>query len=172
MWWYLKKDAINETHKNNEINLITRLNIFLAIAEGAYEIQDAGLTHGDMKLNNVLISLDPGFKLKDLYGNQSSVVITDFGQAKQISEVTSDTTACGTPAFTAPEQIRNQRFKQTDNYAVGIILAALVMDWRTFWCAMFLGQDDEEEIEKFVTQSPFHSRICKIISGLIHVSLE
>ena len=79
-------------------------------------IHSRGITHRDLKLENIL--LDAGLNVK----------IGDFGFAKEISGENLLSTQCGSPLFTAPEVISNRPYdgKSADMWSFGVIVYALV----------------------------------------------
>ncbi|KAL6080092.1 putative serine/threonine-protein kinase SIS8 [Balamuthia mandrillaris] len=68
--------------------------------------------HRDMKSQNLLV--DENWKVK----------VCDFGLSKIVAETFSATlTSCGTPCWTAPEVLRNERYtEKADVYSFGIVL--------------------------------------------------
>ena len=74
--------------------------IFKQIIQGAIAIHDAGILHRDFKLDNILLD-----------SNYSTIKICDFGISKILcpGEVISD--QCGTPAYLAPEIIKNEGYQ-------------------------------------------------------------
>jgi serine/threonine protein kinase len=62
-------------------------------------MQEKNILHRDLKLSNVMITLD------------KQVKIIDFGLAIQLRDfVEEDTTICGTPNYISPETITGKRF--------------------------------------------------------------
>ena len=115
------------------------VNIVSQACAGLGHAHDAGVVHRDMKPANVVI-----VKRKDDEGRESELVkVCDFGIAHWVPEQTKrpesmndedqtlvrlpdSKTVVGTPAYMAPEQIRNEPVDaRTDVYAVGILLYEL-----------------------------------------------
>ena len=164
----LKNDAKTTTNPNPRISIRTRLDIFKRILKGVIAIQEANLIHGDLKPNNILISIRNDM-LRDML-TFDSVVIVDFGQAKLISEMMYE--MAGTPAFAAPEQASGIRCMKSDNYALGIILASLAMEWNTFWSYIFKGQKSTVFRDQLLShQNTYFPMIINIITKLICVSI-
>jgi len=81
---------------------------------GLEAIHGAGLVHGDIKPENVMLT------------RTGRVVVMDFGIAKALAEAIAGTVA-GTPAYMAPEQARGEALDaRADLYAAGIVLAEMV----------------------------------------------
>ncbi len=104
--------------------------LFLGIVAGVRHAHAAGLVHRDLKPANVLLARTPeGFVPK----------VTDFGLAKMLAEEpgvlqTRNGIAMGTPAYMAPEQIRDARRvdRRADLFGLGCILYEVVTFQRAF----------------------------------------
>jgi len=70
--------------------------IFRQIIEGLQYIHSQRVVHQDIKLDNILIDLNNNIK------------ICDFGVSKQIKKGEVIYDQCGTPAYIAPEILKNQ----------------------------------------------------------------
>ena len=80
-------------------------------------IHAKGITHRDLKLENVLLTLD----------NPPIVKVADFGLAKIVDEETMLNTVCGTPNYIAPEVFMNNPNgynNLVDSWCLGVM---------TFW---------------------------------------
>ncbi|MCO4746222.1 MAG: serine/threonine protein kinase [Proteobacteria bacterium] len=101
-----------------------RLDLFRQIVGAVQAAHDMGLVHRDLKPGNVLVESRPeGPRAK----------VTDFGIAKALSEdegagQTRSGTAMGTPAYMAPEQMRDASTvdHRADVWALGAILYELM----------------------------------------------
>lgn len=92
--------------------LAERLDILVAIADGLAAIHRAGISHGDIKLENVLLSAS------------GRVVLTDLGLVRAAYEPDEGVVA-GTPAYMAPEIVSsdyaNAGWPLVDAYAFGVL---------------------------------------------------
>ncbi|MBS2019168.1 MAG: protein kinase [Deltaproteobacteria bacterium] len=89
-----------------------RLDILIAVADGLAAIHRAGISHGDVKLENVLLAAS------------GRVVLTDLGLVRAAYEPDEGIVA-GTPAYMAPEIVssdfKNAGWNLVDEYAFGVL---------------------------------------------------
>ena len=109
----------------DEADLVAR-----AILRGVEAAHAQGLVHRDLKPGNVLLAID---------GDEVVPKVADFGLVKQLDgEVTDPLTqtgaALGTPAYMAPEQVRDPRDvdARADVFSLGALLYELVSGHRCF----------------------------------------
>jgi len=90
------------------------------MAAGLSAVHRAGIVHQDFKTSNVLLTGS---------GDESRVVITDFGLAVNLRAKGEDSSmGGGTPAYMAPEQVHSgtRVDKRADIYAFGVVLYELL----------------------------------------------
>jgi|JI10StandDraft_1071094.scaffolds.fasta_scaffold115256_3 serine/threonine protein kinase len=94
------------------------LQLIKQLAEGLQVVHEKGLVHRDIKPANIL------------FRHSESVVITDFGIAKNLhidSELTQQGIVVGSPSYSSPEQAQCQAVDQrTDIYSLGVILLEML----------------------------------------------
>ena len=95
------------------------VQLLLPIAKALGYAHEQGMIHRDVKPSNILIT------------RSGESMLSDFGIAKILEAGESETltgtgVGVGTPEYTAPEQWMNQVTKQTDIYALGVVLYELV----------------------------------------------
>lgn len=104
--------------QNGALELPLAINIALQLATALAATHRAGIFHGDVKPDNILLC--------NRNGNSTFVKLIDFGVAGDIE--TSDTpqrhsTVCGTPSYMSPEQASGETLDgRTDIYSLGIVL--------------------------------------------------
>jgi serine/threonine protein kinase len=88
-----------------------RVQIAIDVAKGMNYLHKCNpiIIHRDLKSYNLLV--DDNFKVK----------VCDFGLAKHLTQFDQPAmTSCGTPAWTAPEVLRNERYtEKADIYSFG-----------------------------------------------------
>jgi serine/threonine protein kinase len=110
-------DLLSYVKKRNKLNESVAKYIFRQIILSLEFTHQQNIIHRDIKLDNILL---------DIHGN---IKICDFGVSKHIKtkkEIMYD--QCGTPAYIAPEILRNDGFQggAADIWSSGIVLYAMV----------------------------------------------
>ena len=150
------------------ISMDERIKIAIQIVKATWAIQKGKLIHGDLKPNNILLTLKDN-KIEKIPGIEP-VVIIDFGQSKKTGD--GQQVVSGTPCFTSPEQTAADRSTKTDNYNIGIILALLFMQWPSCWAAFLVPCGYNEVIKlKGHFSGWFAKKVMKIIFSLLQVCL-
>lgn len=132
----------------------------LAAVASAHEL---GMIHRDLKPGNVMLDISEG---------EIVPKVTDFGLAKVFGEAKGDFdhamtrtgVPIGTPAYMAPEQIRNAKGagKRADVYSIGVILYELLSGERAYRGSDTIDlfnqvtSGDCEPIESLVPSAPDH----------------
>lgn len=107
--------------REHALDVEARLRLFRVVCEAVQHAHRHLIVHRDLKPSNILVRPD------------GSVVLLDFGIAKQIEEDDRprDATRTGmrfmTPAYAAPEQLRGEHTGiHTDVYSLGVVLYELL----------------------------------------------
>jgi serine/threonine protein kinase len=97
-----------------------------------------GVVHRDIKPSNILVS------------HGSDVKVADFGAAFVRGVVTTQHSRLGSPAYVAPEQIRDEPpTPQSDMFSLGVMLYELLTGQKPF-----RGADLSETLERILTLEP------------------
>lgn len=121
--------ALDSFLLQERLNLEETEEIFLAILDAMEEAHDNAIVHRDLKPGNVMIQKKRG---------KFQVKVCDFGLAKALDdEGASNTvsgTTMGTPAYMAPEQVRNSKTvdQKADIFSLGAILYEMVSGKKAF----------------------------------------
>lgn len=115
-----------------------------------------GVVHRDLKPENIMIRDDDGV-----------VKLLDFGIAKDLNSNTNITRAgtfVGTPAYSAPEQIRGDKIDgRTDIFALGVILYEMLAGEQAF-----AGQRTVEVLKATIQREPVPvERLNKEVPGAL-----
>jgi hypothetical protein len=129
---------------------------FEQLVEGVSSLHAAGIVHGDLKPQNVLVS------------TQGRVVLLDFGLARDIAQQPS--LVAGTPAYMAPEQLGQAPVAEpADWYSVGVLLyealTTTVPFTGTFWEVLWKKQGEDARL-------PATSHLPEAIVSLCHALLR
>ncbi len=94
------------------------LGVVRQIAKGLEEVHAKGVVHRDIKPANILFNKD------------GSVVLTDFGIAKDLAidtDITQTGISVGSPSYSSPEQAQcDDLDHRTDIYSLGVVLLELL----------------------------------------------
>lgn len=108
-------DLLNYVRKRRRLKEPFAQKIFKQIIDGLSYIHSKGVAHRDIKLDNILLD------------GKGNVKIADFGVSRQIQGDQVMKEQCGTPAYIAPEILRNRGYGlNVDLWSVGVVLFAML----------------------------------------------
>jgi len=132
-------DLLTFVRKRTKLSEKIAKFIFRQIIEALQYIHSKNIIHRDIKLDNILIDLNNTIKL------------CDFGVSKQIKNKEVIFDQCGTPAYIAPEILRNEGFQgySADIWSAGIVLYAMVQGRVPFFTK------EVQDLYLLITKSPY-----------------
>jgi predicted Ser/Thr protein kinase len=143
-------------YKGQVLSAEQALSITRQIAEGLQVVHQQGLVHRDIKPANIL------------FRNDGSVVITDFGVAKDLAidnDLTQFGVAVGSPAYSSPEQAQCQSLDQrTDIYSLGVLLLEMLTGANDFRGPSYT-QTVMNHVQMPIPQLPAHLAAYQALLG-------
>ena len=143
-------------YKGQALSVERALDITRQIAEGLQVVHQQGLVHRDIKPANILFRKD------------GSVVITDFGVAKDLAidnDLTQFGVAVGSPAYSSPEQAQCQPLDQrTDIYSLGVLLLEMLTGSNDFRGPSY-SQTVMNHVQMPIPQLPAHLAAYQSLLG-------
>ena len=109
-------DLLSYIRKRSKLNEQIAKFIFKQIILSLQYIHSQNIVHRDIKLDNILIDLNNNIK------------ICDFGVSKKISNNDKMFEQCGTPAYIAPEILKDKGYEgfSVDIWSCGVVLYAML----------------------------------------------
>lgn len=151
-------DLLSFVRKRTKLSEKVAKFIFRQIVEALQYIHSKNIIHRDIKLDNILIDLNNTIKL------------CDFGVSKQIKQGEVIYDQCGTPAYIAPEILRNEGFQgfSADIWSAGIVLYAMVQGRVPFFTK------EVQDLYLLITKNPYTplQDVSKELEDLVAKLLE
>ena len=109
-------DLLNYVRRRRRLTEDVAKYIFKQVTEGLYYCHAKNIVHRDIKLDNLLLD------------SEGKVKICDFGVSKLISENELMNEQCGTPAYIAPEILKDKGYSGfgVDVWSLGVCLFAML----------------------------------------------
>jgi 5'-AMP-activated protein kinase catalytic alpha subunit len=109
-------DLLNYVRKRRRLKEIVAKRLFRQIVEGLGHIHSRSIVHRDIKLDNILLC------------GKGNVKIADFGVSKVVTRGEKMKDQCGTPAYIAPEILRDKGYEgfAVDMWSAGVVLFAML----------------------------------------------
>ena len=151
-------DLLSYIKKRSKLTEPVAKFIFRQIILALQYIHSHNIVHRDIKLDNILIDLDNNIK------------ICDFGVSKIIKKGDIMIEQCGTPAYIAPEILKNKGYEGfgVDIWSAGVVLYAMLSG-----TVPFKG-GDLKELHKLIIEGDFKpiKNISKEANHLVKCLLE
>ncbi|CAH3165215.1 unnamed protein product [Porites lobata] len=157
-------DLLNLLHKRTKLLEDEARVIFKSIMDGVLHCHRKGVTHRDLKLENILLSED----------NQP--IVTDFGFARYIGSIENQRarsrTFCGSYAYVAPEILQGIPYDgmASDVWSLGVVLYTMVCGSFPFDDSdpkYLLKQTTSGQLEYPVTALTLSPQIKELISKML-----
>ena len=156
MWMeYIPGDSlqklVGDAHTPSPFPLEQVLDWLAGLAEGLahMHMQDPPVSHGDLKLDNIIVDPNRG------------VCLLDFGQSRQIRDLFVDTNGNGAHPYLAPEILGREVGGEARRYASSDIYAAGVIAYR-----ILTGRFPRSTMPEVFTQVPFQAPRALIASAV------
>lgn len=109
-------DLLSYVRKRRQLKEDVAKSVFKQIVHAIDYCHEKGILHRDIKLDNILLTIDGGVKL------------CDFGVSKQIKPGDRMSDQCGTPAYIAPEILEDKGYEgfAVDLWSAGVVLYAIL----------------------------------------------
>lgn len=109
-------DLLNYVRKRRKLDESVAKVLFKQIITGIGYIHSKSILHRDIKLDNILLD------------GKGTVKIADFGVSKLVKKGEVMHEQCGTPAYIAPEIIRDKGYEgfKADIWSAGVVLFAML----------------------------------------------
>ncbi len=109
-------DLLNYVRKRRKLKEDMAKFVFKRLVEGLQHCHSRSVLHRDIKLDNVLLNADGELK------------ICDFGVSKMVKKGERMFEQCGTPAYIAPEILRDRGYEgfEVDIWSAGVALFAML----------------------------------------------
>jgi non-specific serine/threonine protein kinase len=133
------------------------LDIAVQIASALAAAHEAGITHRDMKPENVMVRPDGYVKVLDFGLAKLTEVASPITDSQYPTLMTNSTEAgmvMGTPRYMSPEQARGEEVDaRTDIFSLGVMLYEMIAG-----CAPFVGAATNETIAAILRDEPLPLR--------------
>ena len=116
---FLEGRPLGERISEGPLKLPEAVSIAIQMAEGLEAAHEKGITHRDIKPDNVML----------MSGSRGLVKLMDFGLAQlaESSKLTREGTTLGTPVYMSPEQaLGDSTDRRSDVWGLGVVLYEMV----------------------------------------------
>ncbi|HSR52146.1 MAG TPA: serine/threonine-protein kinase [Acidobacteriota bacterium] len=152
---YVEGTSLTRYCDDNELDIRSRLELFLEVAQAVHHAHQKGVIHRDLKPSNLMVT--------EVAGKPQPKVI-DFGIAKALHEPLTDATlltqhgqVVGTPEYMSPEQAESSGRGldiRSDVYSLGVVLYELLVGVRPFPLPRHSPSGHREWLQKVRNEDP------------------
>lgn len=151
-------DLLNYVRKRKKLDEETAKYLFKQLIEGLGYLHTRNILHRDIKLDNILLD------------GKGQVKIADFGVSKQVKPGEIMREQCGTPAYIAPEIIRDRGYQgfKADLWSAGVVLYAMLYGTVPF------KANNMQDLHKLILQAKYNLKeeISEPAKHLLRALLE
>ena len=163
---YCEKGSLrNILDKGFSLPLIYKIYLIYSICNGLNYVHSKGIVHGDLKSDNILLSLEKKYFIGKYY--YPIPKLADFG----LGQFRPNYVAAGTPGFIAPEIFRGSGLNfKTDIFALGMVMFEILSGLRPVSSnsetAMYYLQQKKIPCTKEVLRKAWELRYEKFLPGI------
>jgi len=111
---HILKDQESQTFSEKDAR-----DIILALTNAVVYCHDKGIVHRDIKLENLLLQIEPD--------NSFTVKLSDFGLSRSLDEGELAEEVCGTLTYCAPEVLSQKPYDHScDFWSIGVMMYVLL----------------------------------------------
>ena len=151
-------DLLNYVRKRKKLDEDIAKYLFKQLVEGLGYLHARNILHRDIKLDNILLD------------GKGMVKIADFGVSKQVKPGEIMREQCGTPAYIAPEIIRDRGYQgfKADMWSAGVVLYAMLYGTVPF------KANNMQDLHKLILQAKYNLKdeISEGAKSLLRALLE
>jgi len=151
-------DLLNYVRKRKKLDELSAKYLFKQLIEGLGYLHSKNVLHRDIKLDNILLD------------GKGMVKIADFGVSKQVRPNEIMREQCGTPAYIAPEIIRDRGYQgfKADLWSAGVVLYAMLYGTVPF------KANNMQDLHKLILQAKYNLKdeISESAKTLLRALLE
>jgi serine/threonine protein kinase/predicted Zn-dependent protease len=160
---YVEGKSLKDLIEKKELRLSEVIDIGMQICAGLAKAHQAGITHRDLKPQNILVD------------NDNRVRILDFGLAKLKGDakITRDGSTLGTVSYMSPEQAQGEETdRRSDIFSLGVMLYEMITGRLPF-----RGEHQAAILNSIITQEPqllsrYNNRVSQELERIVSKALS
>jgi serine/threonine protein kinase/tetratricopeptide (TPR) repeat protein len=160
---YVEGESLKDLIEKKELRLSEVVDIGMQICAGLAKAHQAGITHRDLKPQNILVDSD------------NRVRILDFGLAKLKGDakITRDGSTLGTVSYMSPEQAQGEETdRRSDIFSLGVMLYEMITGRLPFQ-----GEHQAAILNSIITKQPqllsrYNNRVSQELERIVSKALS